>query len=52
MEELAQVYARSLYEIASEKGEFDTVRDQLGEVADVIAELVTDAEAALARRAA
>lgn len=38
MEEIAQVYARSLFEVASEKGKFDLVRDQLAEVSEVIAD--------------
>ena len=36
MEEIAQVYARSLFEVASEQGKIDAVRDQLGEFADVL----------------
>ena len=31
MEEIASVYARSLFEVAKEQGKLDTVRDQLGE---------------------
>jgi F-type H+-transporting ATPase subunit delta len=38
MEELAEVYARALFEVAEEKGELDEVHDQLGEFADVMAE--------------
>jgi len=38
MEEIAQVYARSLFEAASEKGSFDAVRKQLGQVSDAISE--------------
>jgi ATP synthase F1 delta subunit len=38
MEEIAQVYARSLFEVASEKGEFDAVRDQLAEVSETISD--------------
>jgi ATP synthase F1 delta subunit len=34
MEELAQVYANALFEVASENGVIDDVRDQLGEFAD------------------
>ncbi len=37
MEEIAQVYARSLFEVAQASGKLDRVRDQLGEVADAIA---------------
>ena len=36
MEEIAQVYARSLFEVASEQGKIDAVREQLGEFADVL----------------
>lgn len=38
MEEIAQVYARALHEAASDKGNFEAVRDQIGEIADVIGE--------------
>jgi F-type H+-transporting ATPase subunit delta len=38
MEEIAQVYARSLFEVAQEKGKLDVVHEQLGEVADAVAE--------------
>jgi F-type H+-transporting ATPase subunit delta len=38
MEEIAQVYARSLFEVASDQGKLDVVRDQLGEIADALAE--------------
>ena len=34
MEEIAEVYARSLFEVALESGNLDQVREQLGEVAD------------------
>ena len=34
MEEIAQVYARSLFEVASEQGKLDTVREQLGQFAE------------------
>ena len=37
MEEIASVYARSLFEVALEQGKLDDVRDQLGEFADVLA---------------
>lgn len=36
MEEIATVYARSLFEVASERGSLDTVRDQLGQFADAL----------------
>jgi ATP synthase F1 delta subunit len=36
MEEIAQVYARSLFEVAQEQGKLDEVREQLGELADVL----------------
>ena len=38
MEEIAQVYARSLFEVADERGTLDDVRTQLGELADAISE--------------
>ena len=38
MEEIAQVYARSLFEVAKEHDKLDVVREQLGEIADAIAE--------------
>jgi len=38
VEEIAQVYARSLFEVAEEAGKLDEVREQLGEVADVLAD--------------
>jgi F-type H+-transporting ATPase subunit delta len=38
MEEIAQVYARSLFEVASEADKLDTVRDQLGAFADALHE--------------
>jgi ATP synthase F1 delta subunit len=37
MEEIAQVYARSLFEVAEEAGKLDEVREQLGEIADALA---------------
>jgi F-type H+-transporting ATPase subunit delta len=37
MEEVAQVYARALFEVASERGVLDTVRDELGQFADALA---------------
>jgi F-type H+-transporting ATPase subunit delta len=36
MEELAQVYARSLFEVAREQGKLDLLRQQLGQFADAV----------------
>jgi F-type H+-transporting ATPase subunit delta len=36
MEEIAQVYARSLFEVAKEHNELDTVREQLGAFTDTL----------------
>jgi F-type H+-transporting ATPase subunit delta len=36
MEEIARVYARSLFEVASEHDELDVVREQLGQLADAL----------------
>jgi F-type H+-transporting ATPase subunit delta len=36
MEELAQVYARSLFEVAHERDKLDTLREQLGQFADAL----------------
>jgi F-type H+-transporting ATPase subunit delta len=36
MEEIAAVYARSLFEVAKEQGKLDEVRQQLGEFADAM----------------
>ena len=36
MEEIAQVYARSLFEVAKEHNLLDTVREQLGQFADAL----------------
>jgi len=36
MEEIASVYARSLFEVAQEQGKLDEVREQLGEFADAL----------------
>ncbi len=36
MEEIAEVYARSLFEVARESGSLDSVREQLGQVADTL----------------
>ena len=38
MEEIAPVYARSLFEVAREQGKLDVVREQLGRVADALDE--------------
>ena len=38
MEEIAQVYARSLFEVAREQDKLDVVRDQIGQFADALAE--------------
>jgi F-type H+-transporting ATPase subunit delta len=38
MEEIAAVYARSLFEVAKEQDKLDVVRDQLGEFVDALAE--------------
>jgi F-type H+-transporting ATPase subunit delta len=36
MEEIAQVYARSLFEVAREQGKIDEIREQLGQFADAL----------------
>jgi F-type H+-transporting ATPase subunit delta len=36
MEEIAQVYARALFEVAKEQGLLDVVREQLGQFADAL----------------
>ncbi|HMC06029.1 MAG TPA: ATP synthase F1 subunit delta [Solirubrobacterales bacterium] len=38
MEEIARVYADSLFEVAKEQGKLDRIRDQLAELADAVAE--------------
>ena len=38
MEEIASVYARSLFEVAKEHDKLDVVREQLGQIADAISE--------------
>ncbi len=38
MEEIAQVYARSLFEVAKERGVVDEVREQLGQFSDAVNE--------------
>jgi F-type H+-transporting ATPase subunit delta len=36
MEEIAQVYARSLFEVAKEQSKLDVVKEQLGQFADAV----------------
>jgi len=38
MEEIAQVYARSLFQVARERDRIDEVREQLGQFADAVAD--------------
>jgi ATP synthase F1 delta subunit len=38
VEEIAQVYARSLFEVAEERGVLDVVREQLGQFADAVSD--------------
>jgi F-type H+-transporting ATPase subunit delta len=38
MEEIAQVYARSLFEVAQEQDKLDEIREQIGAFADVLEE--------------
>jgi F-type H+-transporting ATPase subunit delta len=38
MEEIAQVYGRSLFEVASEHDKLDLIREQLGQFADALAD--------------
>ena len=38
MEEIATVYARSLFEVATEQDKLDLVREQVGEFADAVSE--------------
>jgi F-type H+-transporting ATPase subunit delta len=38
MEEIAEVYARALFEVATERDKLDVVRDELGEFADALAD--------------
>ena len=38
MEEIAEVYARSLFEVAKEHDALDRVHDELGEFAEALAE--------------
>jgi F-type H+-transporting ATPase subunit delta len=37
MEEIAQVYSRSLFEVAKEQGKLDAIREELGQFADALA---------------
>jgi F-type H+-transporting ATPase subunit delta len=38
MEEIARVYAEALFDVAKDKGKLDEIHEQLGQVADAIAE--------------
>jgi F-type H+-transporting ATPase subunit delta len=38
MEEIARVYREALFEVAQEKGNLDEIHEQLGEIADALAE--------------
>jgi ATP synthase F1 delta subunit len=38
VEQIAQVYSRSLFDVAKEQGKLDEVREQLGQFADAVAE--------------
>jgi len=38
MDEIAQVYARSLFEVAQEQGKLDVVRDELGQITEALEE--------------
>lgn len=38
MEQIAEVYARALFQVASEKGDLDSVREQLGQFDDALAQ--------------
>jgi F-type H+-transporting ATPase subunit delta len=38
MEEIAQVYARSLFEVAEEQDKLDTIKEQLGQFADALSD--------------
>jgi ATP synthase F1 delta subunit len=38
VEEIAEVYARSLFEVAKERDQLDDIRQQLGEFADAVSE--------------
>ena len=38
MEEIAEVYSRSLFDVAKEQGDLDRIHDELGEFADALAD--------------
>src|SRR4051794_22232638 len=38
MDEIARVYAQALFDVAKEKGKLDAIHEQLGKIADAIAE--------------
>ena len=38
MEEIAEVYARSLFEVAQDQGQLDEIHEELGQFADVLSE--------------
>src|SRR5690348_9167888 len=38
MEEIAEVYARAVFEVAQERDKLDTVREQLSQFADAVSE--------------
>ena len=38
MEEIAEVYSRSLFDVAKEQGDLDRIHDELGEFADALSE--------------
>jgi F-type H+-transporting ATPase subunit delta len=38
MEEIAQVYARSLFEVAKERGKVDEIREELGQLSEALEE--------------
>ena len=38
MEEIAEVYSRSLFDVAKEQGDLDRIHDELGEFSDALAE--------------
>src|ERR1700761_3093827 len=38
MEEIAEVYARALFEVASEQDKLDVIHDQLGQFADAVSQ--------------
>ena len=42
MEEIVQVYARALFEVATERGELDEIHDQLDAFADAIHKIVAE----------